>query len=932
MSGSGDGKSNLPERDPETLELFVEESLEALTRVEKLLLAAEGGQAPTNLMASLFRDIHTIKGTSGFLALTRILSLSHVAEDLLSRLRDEELEPRPAHFSLLMSVSDVLRRMIERVKATGDEGDEDVEPLVEKLKATLKEGGAAIAPGGVGGTPAFQEGEFEAPQVPKLGEVLATRHGVTPEQLESALAAQRELQAAVPKLGELLVAQHVVTPAQLDQALEQQQSARQEAERAKAESSDGTVRVNVAVLDRLMNLIGELVLARNQMVQIVRAVRDTNSHAQAACHRLSLVTSDLQEQVMKTRMQPVARVFERIPRMVRDLCQQTGKQVTTQVEGTATEIDKALVEAIRDPVMHIVRNAIDHGIEVPERRLAAGKAPGGRLCVRASHEGGMVTIEVEDDGRGMDAKALRAHAVRKGLLRAAEADQLSEREALELIFRPGFSTAEKVTDISGRGVGMDVVRTHVERAGGQVELESVLGKGSVIRLKMPLTLAIIPALLVKTGGQRFAIPQVNLLELVYLNEEQARARIETVRGAPIYRLRGEILPLVDLSEVLRLGPGGLRAAVGGVNVVVVAVGSRRYGLVVSEIHDTEEIVIKPLHGQLKRLTCYSGATVLGDGGVALILEVAGIAGMAGIDLSTQKRAATAAQANAKRQAAARQPYIVFSAGEGTPCAVPLAMVARLEHLPASSFERVGGSEVVQYRQTIMPIMRPEALLPIGQSIEPAGPEQPLIVFDFGQMVGMAVNRIVDIVELELDDEVGRDATPFTLGRVVVFGRTTLLLDVFRLARELVPTFVEERRGNSAARPQRILVVDDSNAMRAALTGYLRATGLEVVDVGSGEAALKALRAQQDHRFDAVVTDLEMPGVDGYTVLASAHKEHPTLPVFVWTRHDDPAMERRVMSAGARACVHKLRREELLEAFEAHGITAPRKRASDLGRF
>jgi len=864
------------ERDPETLALFLEESLEALQRIESLMLDAEKGSLAPAAMATVFRDIHTIKGTSAFLSLKKIQGLSHVAETLLAKLRDNTLPSQPHHFTLLLQVGDVLRQLVDHVKDHDSEGEIDVEPLIANLLAAL---------------------------------------GPPP-------SAQPSLPPPPTKLGEILVHKQVITPAQLEEGLQQQQAMQAPANRA--EAIDSTIRVNVAVLDRLVNLIGELVLARNQLVQMVKVSRESNANTQGACQRLNLVTSDLQEQIMKTRMQPVERVFEKIPRMVRDLCKSTGKQVVAQIEGNSTEIDKALVEAIRDPVMHIIRNAMDHGIELPQVRAAQGKPVVGKLAVRASHQGGMVTIEIEDDGKGMDPKILRAHALKKNVITPEEANRLSDRESLELVFRPGFSTAEKVTDISGRGVGMDVVRTHVERAGGQVELDSVVGKGTTIRLKMPLTLAIIPALLVQTGQQRFAIPQVDLLELVYLNEEQTRTAIENVRGAVIHRLRGEILPLIRLGDVLGLSNAQTVRHDGGTNIVVVAVGSRRYGLVVDAIHDTEEIVIKPLHGQLKRLACYSGATVLGDGDVALILEVAGVAMKAGIDISTQRAAFDArAEEDARRQ---RQSFVVFKAGNGAQCAVPLAVVARLEQVQTAQIETVAGMEVVQYRGTIMPIIRPEAILPIGKPASQRA-EQLLLVFDFGQRVGMAVEQILDIVEVADDPDGVQNDIPLTLGQMVISGKTTLLLDVYQLVRKLAPQFVQERRRGRER--LRIMLVDDSTAMRAALSGFLRARGYDVIDASSGDIALRELRAGRGGRIDAVVTDLEMAGLDGFGLMEALRAEKPELPTIAWTFHEDPVVVKRALAAGARCCINKLNREELMAALKDNGVIS--KRLVDSGR-
>jgi two-component system chemotaxis sensor kinase CheA len=846
MSHSKEDETAVAERDREVVALFVEESLEELQRIEQLLLAAEEGRSPPDLLAALFRAVHTIKGTSSFLAFKKIASLSHVAEDLLALLRERPRAMRPEHLGRLVQVIDLLGRMIQAVRDQDDEGATDVAALSAELRRDVETLDAAPAE------------TVETPAAPPAPE----------ERAEAATAARQE-------------------------------------------SSDGTVRVNVGLLDRMMNLMGELVLARNQVVQILKGSRETSASSQATFQRLTLVTSELQEQIMKTRMQPVARVFEKIPRLARDLCQATGKRVSCQIDGTATEIDKALVEAIRDPVMHVVRNAIDHGIETPEVRERAGKSATGRLSVRASHEGGMVLIEVGDDGRGMDPQRLREHAVRRGLLGAAEAERLGDREALELVFRPGFSTAERVTDISGRGVGMDVVRTHVDRAGGQVELESTVGQGTVVRLKMPLTLAIIPALLLRTAGQRFAIPQVNLTELVFLNDEQARGGIENVRGAPVYRLRGEILPLVRLREVLDIPAEGPPRS-GGVYIIVVTVGKCRYGLVVDQIHDTEEIVIKPMHGALKRLACYSGATVLGDGGVALILDVAGVAAMAGLDVAAKERDLRARDRES-RTIAGPQTMLVFVAGNGAQCAVPLSMVARLERVPARTIERAAGREVLQYRQSIVPLVRPEALLPLGQP--PVRDDQQLVVFDFGQPVAMAVDSIMDVANV-LTEEDHRGAEGLVMNQAVIFGKTTLILDVYALVRQTVPQFVRERRPGE--RRPRLLLADDSTAMRGAIGGYLRAQGIDVLEVAGGEAALRELRAP-GVPFDAVVSDLEMPGLDGFGLLEALRREQPSLPVIIWTQNLDRRVHERLSAAGARACVSKLEREALMTTLRDCGV-------------
>jgi two-component system chemotaxis sensor kinase CheA len=888
--------------DPEIKQLFVDESLEALQRVERLLLDAEDGHARADMLDVMFRDMHTIKGTAALLGYDKTASLAHAAEDLMSKLRDKSMIAQPVHFARMVDVVDTLRTLIEATRDQNSEGDLDVGPLVQQLRKDL-EGGDAPAPAPVVAAPMPSAPpppvpSAPAPTTPLQAAPKPSAPAPTVPTSSPVEAAPAPAPTAPPARFEPIHAEAHPEPHEHDEA--------KEARNNTQDASDGTVRVNVGVLDKLMNLMGELVLARNQMVQVVRAVHDQN--AQSAAQRLSIVTSDLQEQIMKTRMQPVARVFEKIPRMIRDLCNQTGKRVATEIDGTTTEIDKALVEAIRDPVTHIIRNAMDHGFEPPDERIAHGKPATGKLGVRAMHEGGMVTIEIRDDGRGIDPAKVKAVAVKRGVISQSEADRMSEREATDLVFRPGFSTAEKVTSISGRGVGMDVVRTHVERAGGTVELESHLGRGTIVRMKMPLTLAIIPALLVQDGGQRFAIPQANLLELVYLDDEQAKTAIEYVRGAPIYRLRGQILPLVRLAPLMRRAP---KTENEGVNIVVVSLGQRRYGLMVEQINDTEEIVIKPLHSMLKRLSVYAGATVLGDGGVALILDVSGIAAMAGIELTTSRRVETA-EVQELTGGSRPQSMLAFSAGDGAQCAVPVSMVARLEQIEAKNIEVVAGNEVLQYRGEIMPIIRPEAVLSLGS----AGPSdtgmQQLIVFNFGRPVGVAVNSIVDVCDVSQGD-ISTTAPQYALGKAVIFGRTTMLLDVFGLVRQLAPGCIQDSHARTSRKP-RVLLADELDALRASLAGFLRASGVEVVEV-THDGMVRELRSQQGRAFDAVVAGLGGSSTDLVKLLKA---EQPDLPVVCMSRGDDGLGE-AAMSAGARACVKRVEREALLDALTSAGI-------------
>jgi two-component system chemotaxis sensor kinase CheA len=561
--------------------------------------------------------------------------------------------------------------------------------------------------------------------------------------------------------------------------------------------SESNIRVDVGLLDKLMNLVGELVLARNQILQYSTSQQDATFLNTS--QRLNLITTELQEGVMKTRMQPIGNIWSKFPRVVRDLALACGKKVRIEMEGRETDLDKTIIEAIKDPLTHLVRNVVDHGIEAPEVRSTRGKPPEGRLLLRAFHEGGQVNIEISDDGAGINLERVKENAVARGLISREQAARMSAREALNLIFLPGLSTAEKITNVSGRGVGMDVVKTNIEKIGGTVDIQTRPGEGTIFKIKIPLTLAIIPALIVTSAGDRYAIPQVSLLELVRLEGEQARKGIEMIQDAPVYRLRGTLLPLVYLNRELgATGNGSRQEAEGGekaVNMVVLRADDRQFGLVVDEINDTEEIVVKPLGKQLKGLSTFAGATIMGDGHVALILDVLGLAQRAAVVAETRDRTLGDHAIDAQQKAEEREALLLFrTPGDGR-MAIPLALVSRLEEFSGAVLERIGGQQVVQYRDEILP------LIPIAQVVperrqQPRGvPEtfagangskvQVVVYSAQGKFVGLVVDRILDIVEERLTVK-SRSGRQGTLGSAVIQGKVTELLDVDSVMRAAGP--------------------------------------------------------------------------------------------------------------------------------------------------
>jgi two-component system chemotaxis sensor kinase CheA len=746
------------------LKEFLIESRENLDQLDRDLVALEQDPRDPARLASIFRTIHTIKGTCGFLGLTRLEAVTHVAENLLSRLRDGVLLLNAEITTALLALVDTVREILTHVEQTGTEGERDDAALIAtltRLQDPPPPSAAEASPPPAETEPAV---ELPPPAPIPVGDILVATGAVSPAKVLEALRQQAE---GDPRpVGEILLERGEVQPQEVSQALRVQEA-------AATSVSEGSVRVDVGLLDKLMNLVGELVLARNQILQFTATQRD--AAFLGSTQRLNLITTELQEGVMKTRMQPIGNVWNRFPRVVRDLARQCGKRVRVEMEGKETELDRTIIEAIKDPLTHVVRNAVDHGIEPPEARLAAGKPAEGLLALRAYHEGGQVNIEISDDGAGIDPDRIRAKALERGLITREQAARMSDRECVQLVFLPGFSTAQAVTNVSGRGVGMDVVKTNIEKIGGTVDIQSHPGQGTTLKIKIPLTLAIIPALIVTSGGERYAIPQVNLLELVRLEGEQAQHAIEQIHGAPVYRLRGHLLPLVYLNR--ELGLEERAAAQDGVNIVVLQADDRQFGLVVEGINDTEEIVVKPLSKQLKNVSLFAGATIMGDGRVALILDVLGVAQRAGVISELRDRALAELAARPAQSGEQLQSLLVLSLGEGHRAAIPLELVARLEEIDARSIELADGAEVVQYRGRILPLVRLAQAL--GYPQNPSRERETLQVVVYSeqdQSVGLVVERILDIVEVPLAVE--RASTrPGVCGSAVIQNRVTDLVDV-----------------------------------------------------------------------------------------------------------------------------------------------------------
>lgn len=868
----------------EIIHEFLIESNENLSQLDQDFVELEQRPDDNNLLSSIFRTIHTIKGTCGFLGFDTLESVTHRAENLLSQLRDGEKSLTPEMTTLLLDTVDVVKGILTQIEGNGTEGEDNYEPLRVRLQAACdgklagSQGTAGDAPIPASETTGLALEQAAASEQPEAdssdGEPAPAGGpsessevaGAEPTSSEAPPAPAAADAAATPASGPPAAsASAPAPPDKSNSSAEKPGSKTGESNASRRSIADSTIRVDVDLLDKLMNQAGELVLARNQILQ--HAASQDDPLLTATSQRLNLITTELQAAVMKTRMQPIGLLWNKFPRVVRDLAHSVGKQICLEMEGAETELDKTIIESIKDPLTHIVRNSCDHGIESPEERTARGKAPVGVLRMRAFHEGGQVNIEIIDDGNGLDPQKLKAKVIQKGLLTPDQLDRMNDRELMSLIFLPGFSTAEKVTNVSGRGVGMDVVKTNIEKIGGVVDLNSRLGHGTTLKIKIPLTLAIIPALVVSCRSDRFAIPQVSLLELVRLEGETAQAAIEWVHGSPVYRLRGKLLPLLYLNKILSY-PDQDSSERDIVNIVVLQADERTFGLVVDGIHDTQEIVVKPLNNLLKGLDCYAGATVMGDGRVSLILDVFGVAQLGKV-LSKDHEHASASHEEQHDTAVEKQTVLLFRSGSHDRLAVPLSLVARLEEFPLDRIEKSRDSIVVQYRDGILPLVRLSERLNFGEP-----PEQPqeaslqVVVFsDKERQIGIIVDQIVDILEDTLK-ACSSSELPGIVGSAVIADRVTDFLDL----QYLIDTFDKGwfREADSGKKePARILVADGSSFARSILCNFLEVNGFRVLEAEDGQAALNLLAKEH---VDVLLSSLDLPGIDAFEVLRRVREE------------------------------------------------------------
>jgi two-component system, chemotaxis family, sensor kinase CheA len=882
---------------------FVIETTEAIDFVDSELVRFE--QEPNNgaILAQIFRLVHTVKGTCGFLGLPRLESLAHAAETVIGQFRDGVPVTRDA-VSLILETIDRIKLIVAEIEANQTEPSGHDEDLIQRLEHMAQNQitgkfAAAEVPQHTEGSLVYQV--LERPL--KAGEASlddlerAFRETEFSEAFEASLPV---LEAAAPVLAEELAGAGKVEPT-LTEAKDSQASS----------VAKQTIRVNVETLDRLMTMVSELVLTRNQLLEIAR--RESDVVFKLPLQRLSNITAELQDTVMKTRMQPIGTAWAKLPRLVRDLCGELRKEIDLETAGADTEIDRHVLELIRDPLTHIIRNAADHGIESPEDRLLAGKARRGRLSVIAYQEGGYILVEIADDGRGIDRNKIAAKIVNSGLASADEVAVMSDSQILRYIFRAGFSTASRVTNVSGRGVGMDVVSTNVEQIGGTVDLRSAIGRGTTITIKIPVTLAIASALIVSSSGERFAIPQNSVIELVRARAG-SEALIEIVSDTPMLRLRNELLPVATLDKVLDREAAFDPARLAAGFIVVCQVANRRFGVVVDSVLQTEEIVVKPVSVLIRNVRAYSGTTILGDGTVVMILDPGGVGIEMGVLTQDMDRFEHKVDTEAKDVTDPTVSMLIFRAGNDDLMALPLALVTRLEEIEAKSVEFAGGAPMVQYRGKLMP------LITIDKAMAANDDRHQLLVFSRGERsAAIVVDQIVDIVDEQLDLSANVEK-PGRIGSAIISGKATDILDI----EHYLPFGMDGSERRASAQGGTVLLIDPSDFFPALAGPVIKAAGYKLSVSNTLAAAAKQVMSGQ---VTAVAIDLddEKLGAFEFVKRIKSDAKFAHVKAIGLVSKGSPALVKRGRDCGFDEIIGKFDRQGLLAAIKE--INAAKKEAA-----
>jgi len=920
---------------------FLLESFENLSSISTELTTYEKNPSDKELVNSIFRKVHTLKGSAGFLGFQKLQEVTHCAETLLDLIREGSISINSEMIDVLLETFDICIKLLKSVEDHGAEMSYDSSIIKNKLnyfinpsssnqtQALTQENSTKIDErvSQVREIPMLKTERFSREQVndvkkeDKFENIILDKIGKIEDKkisIEVKMENKKD-SLEVAKVENIKHENSIVEEKTIKIATVQDENSDSSMNKSN-NVADSVVRVNVQLLDKIMNVVGELVLNRNQILQYANSVNATELNRLS--QQLNIITSELQGDIMTTRMQPVGSVLSKFERIVRDLARSQNKKIKLEIIGKDTELDKTLLEAIRDPLTHLIRNSVDHGVELPETRRARGKNEEGKIIIRSYHEGGQVSIEIKDDGNGIDSQKVLAKALQKGIVSAEQAKAMSTKQIQNIIFMPGFSTADQVTNISGRGVGMDVVKSNIEKIGGTVDIQSNLGEGTTFKLKIPLTLAIVPALVVLDKGETFAIPQISLVELVRLDASNEQNTIEKLYDSEFFRLRGDLIPIFRLSDTLRLDKS--KSVIdeiddGFINVVVLNAEGRIYGVVVDSISDTEEIVVKPLSPELKTLSFFAGATIMGDGKVALILDALGFYNFAdkghGHKLEKMNQDLSSTLENSTGDS---QELLICELGDHRSYAIPLILVNRLEEFKASQIEWTGDQAVVKYGDYPMPLINVEDVLHLkGVSVlEKAHLDKealiPCVVVKIrGHLFGFLVSEIRDIAVTNSEIHSESVDRKGLLGTIFLNDRTITMLDVHSILEDLkigksVVTFKTKNKG-------RILLVEDSPLFRKVQTEFLEENGYEVITANHGKNALDIL--QSDKKFNLIISDLEMPVMDGWSFAeeCTKSKDSNLAPIIAVSAKVTPKDREKSKLSGFKEHLEKLNKEELLKS-------------------
>ncbi len=891
---------------------FLLESFEALSSISDELTTYEKNPDDKELLNSIFRKVHTLKGSASFLGLKKLQQITHSAETLLDFIREGTIRLNEEMIDVFLECFDCCQELLKSIEETGKENNKNYAAIVGKFTNVLEKNTlTSELPVGTG---AKIHKELLNQELQELQETKKiTVAAIKVEKMETKI----DKKYPTPTAADFADA-HAKDAGDASDSSDQDATLEKGAKKTSG-LTDSVVRVNVQLLDKIMNIVGELVLNRNQILQYANVIdsSDLNRLAQ----QLNIITTELQTDIMTTRMQPVGSVLTKFERIVRDLARSQNKKIRLEIFGKETELDKTLLEAIRDPLTHLIRNSVDHGVELPEARKASGKNEEGKIVIRSYHEGGQVTIEIKDDGKGIDPQRILEKAIQKGIITSEEGAKMSVSQILSIIFKPGFSTAEYVTNISGRGVGLDVVKSNIEKIGGSVDISSKPGEGTTFKLKIPLTLAIVPALVVQDKNETFAIPQVNLVELVRLEGAEMKEKLELLHDAEFYRLRGNLIPIFRLSECLKL-TSKIKSTEEGdsISIVILSAEGRVYGLIVDSILDTEEIVVKPLGKKLKKLSFFAGATIMGDGRVALIIDALGFFNAVDQGHGQKADSLVAEETVLQNDGCEDQEVLLCSLGDNRNYAIPLMLVNRLENFQSKDIEWTGDQALMKYGNVPMPLINLEKSLKLkGPSALDTIKENSesiiacVVIRIRNQVFGFIVDTIKDIaisdggINSESVDRAG------LLGTIFVIEKTIPLLDIhgiIEMQKIGKGSLVKKLHAKQQAR---ILLVEDSPLYRKVLRDMLEDDGYTVTTVNNGKEGVDFL--EKGEKIDLIITDIEMPIMDGWDfskTVRSSNKNYAQIPIIAVSTKVSSQDKDKGVSVGFTQHLEKLNKEEVLK--------------------